>query len=513
MVTAGIERFSRVTKGTLANILGQVFNVIGQFAQVPVLLSTLGNQTYGEWLALSAMVAYLSNLDLGMQTYVVNRLNQFHALDRMDEYTRVLHTGLLVNFLLPLVGFLLALPIIFMAPLTHWLQLRETSATTAAWVAALLSFQMAYSVGYGMVLGIYRTINEYARGQMIANARFLLNLIVTITVALSGGRLPALAAAQLAALILVSIFVCVDVSGRRPDVKLGLSHADWRLALRFLGPSLAFLALQLVSALAVHGSTLVVSAMFGATALVTFASLRTLSNVIRQATNTVQLAVWPEFTSLEARAEMESLRRLHLLATKVIMTVTICLAVFLLTAGDRVVDLWTHGRVAYDPGLMLAFVVLACSQSHSVCTAILMSASNHQRVVLWFTSASGVTGFLLGYVLAHSHGMTGFVYGLAIMDGAICGLGLPAVACRMIGESRMTFFREVTLRSAIVLAATYAGVMLMRPLALFVGTALREFLSAGLLSGALGLTAAYLLALNSFERNRLNAVVAGMFAR
>src|SRR5262249_7202375 len=152
----------------------------------------------GEWLALSAMVAYLSTLDLGMQTYVVNRLNQFHAVGRMDEYTRVLHTGLLVNVALPSAGFLLSLPVIFLAPLTKWLQLRETGATTAAWVAALLSLQMVYSVGYGMVLGIYRTIGEYARGQMIANTRLLLHMSMTIAVALAGGRLPALATAQLA---------------------------------------------------------------------------------------------------------------------------------------------------------------------------------------------------------------------------------------------------------------------------------------------------------------------------
>ena len=167
-------------------------------------------------------------LDFGMQTYVVNRLNQCHAVDRMDEYTRVLHTGLLVNVLIPLAGFLLVLPIILMAPLTQWLQLKETDATTAAWVAVLLSFQMVYAIGYGMVFGVYRTINEYARGQMITNVRLLLNLIVTISVALLGGKLRAMAAAQLGLLVATSIFVYFDVSRRRPDVNIGLSQADWR---------------------------------------------------------------------------------------------------------------------------------------------------------------------------------------------------------------------------------------------------------------------------------------------
>jgi len=508
-----VGRLSRVTKGTLANVLGQVLNVVAQLAQVPILLSYWGNQAYGEWLALSAMVAYLSTLDLGMQTYVVNRLNQFHALDQMSEYTRVLHTGLLLNVVLPLIGFTVALPILLMAPLSQWLQLKETSPSTAALVAVLLSLQMVYSIGYGMVLGIYRTIDRYPRGQMVANLRLLMNLLVTVGVAMAGGRLPALAGAQLAVLVITSIFVWVDVSRLRSDVHLGLSQADWRLGLQYLGPSLAFLALQLVSALGVHGSALLVSGMFGAAALVTFASLRTLSNVIRQATNSIQLAMWPEFTSLDARAEIPALRALYLLATKLIMTVTICAGVFLVIAGDRVVDFWTHGRVVYDSALMLALVVLAVSQSHSVCASILLSACNQQKVVLRFTATAGVAGFLIGYVLARSFGAVGFVYGLAFADALICGIGLPMRACRIIGESRVRFFREVSFRCAVVLAATYAGVVLMHPVAGFTGSEVREFVSAGVLSCAVGLAAFYVISLNRFERNRLNSVIAGVFAR
>ena len=209
---------------------------------------------------------------------------------------------------------------------------------------------------------------------------------------------------------------------------------------------------------------------------------------------------------------MKSLRNIHLLGTKVVMTMTICASVFLVTCGQQLVDLWTNGRVVYDPTLMLAFVVLACSQSHSACTSNLMSASNQQKVVLWFSSIGSVVGFAAGYVLAHWFGMAGFVFGLVAADAVICGIGLPMRACQIIGESRTRFFREVTIRSGVVLVTTYAGVALISPLAGRTNS-FREFFSAALLSGALGLTVAYLVALNRFERNRLNAALAGMFGR
>ncbi len=509
---ATTQRVARLTRGTLANILGQVLNTVGQLAQVPVLLSTWGTQTYGEWLALSAMVAYLATLDLGMQTYVVNRLNQCHARGEVGDYTRVLHTGLLVNTVIPLFGFLVTLPLIFTVPLTGWLQLRATDASTAAWVTALLSLQVVYSIGYGMIFGIYRTIGEYPRGQMVSNIRYVFNLVLTLGIAFMGGRLVALATAQLALIVVTSIGIYVDIR-RRHEIHIGLSQADWRLGMKFLWPSLTFLAIQLVSALLIHGSTLLISAMFGAAALVVFATLRTLTNMVKQAAATVQLALWPEFTTLDALSETKALRMLHLLGTKIMMTVAVCASVFLLTGGEQLVEFWTRGRVQYDGGLMFAFCVLACSQSHSFCTSVLMSASNRQNTLLWYSASAAIAGFVSGYVLAPWYGMTGFVYGMAAADAVICAFGLPMRVCRMIGESRIRFFTEVTIRSGVVLLATYAGVRLVMSLSGEVGPALARSVTAGLLTVAFGSIAAYLLSLNGSERRRLNVVVAELLAR
>jgi hypothetical protein len=161
---------------------------------------------------------------------------------------------------------------------------------------------------------------------------------------------------------------------------------------------------------------------------------------------------------------------------------------------------------------MIAFCVFACVQSHSFCTSVLMSASNRQKMLFWYSAASTVGGFIAGYASAHWFGVTGFVYGMAAADAVICAFLMPMRVCKLIGESRARFFTEVTLRSGVVLIATYAGVRLLLPLAGAQG-GLSDFVGAGLLTAAFGVTAAYLLALNGSERNRLNAVVAGIFAR
>jgi O-antigen/teichoic acid export membrane protein len=370
---------------------------------------------------------------------------------------------------------------------------------------------MVLAIVYGLLAGVYRTVHEYARGQMIANVRFFLNLILTIVVASAGGRLRGLALLQLALLVAACVFVFIDITRRRPEIQVGLSRADWRLGVQFIGPSLMFLGIQILSAMVIQGSVLLVSAMFGAGVLVVFASLRTLANLIKQAAATIQQALWPEFTTLDAQDKAAALRTLHLLGAKLSMTIAVCSAVFLVTVGDRVVASWTNGRVPFDLPLMIGFLVQACSQAHWCTSSVLISACNRQQTLLGWTAASAVAGFLLGSIAAQWFGVAGFVFGLALADIMLCGVALPWFACRMIGESRVRFFREVTLRSIMLLIATFGAVKLILPQT--GGAGVRGFLYTGILTCAFGAAAAYAVALNRFERDRVNAAVAGILAR
>ena len=343
-------RLGRVAAGTFANLIGQVLNLGGQLVLVPVFLTRWGNQQYGEWLALSAAVAVLTTLDLGMQTYVVNRLNQAHELNRFEEYSRILNTGLSLHLLLGTAGLVAILPALFLGPIDVWLKLQATPRSVAALVTALLSIQAVYSIAYGTVAGVYRTVREYARGQMVNNVRVAANLAVTIGVIRAGGGFVAVALSQLLVLGASSAFVCYDVSRRHQQVRFDLRKADLKLGISFVLPSLMCLGLQLVSALSVQGSTLLISATLGAAAVVPFVTLRTLSNMIVQGAGTVHLAVWPEFTAMEANANWDGLRRIHLLTAKIVMWVAMVSGVFLINDGERLVAVWTRGRVPTTRG-------------------------------------------------------------------------------------------------------------------------------------------------------------------
>jgi peptidoglycan biosynthesis protein MviN/MurJ (putative lipid II flippase) len=147
-------------------------------------------------------------------------------------------------------------------------------------------------------------------------------------------------------------------------------------------------------------------------------------------------------------------------------------------------------------------------------SAILLSACNRQNAVFICTAIASVPGFLLGYVLARHFGLAGFVYGLAIADVLACGVMLPWKACRLIGESIVRFFSEVTLRYFLLLAVTYTAMVFIQPLLLRSASGpIEQIIATGLVVGVLGCSGAYLFLLNRVERHDLKLILSKYFQR
>ena len=82
----------------------------------------------------------------------------------------------------------IAILFLLTAPLDRWFRFTHTGHSTAALVAALLTIQVVASILHGLFTGIYRSIGEYPRSQMINNVRLLATFAVTLLVILAGGQ-------------------------------------------------------------------------------------------------------------------------------------------------------------------------------------------------------------------------------------------------------------------------------------------------------------------------------------
>lgn len=507
---SGLAR--RLTRGTLANVLRHGITVGAQVIMLPLLLKHWGTQVYGEWQTLAAAATYVAVLDFGMQTYVVNRMNQAYSVGEMREFTRTLQSALWFSAIIAGLAALVIAPALMLLPLDSWFHLTVTTRGAAAGVAVILAVYTAAGVPAGVICGVYCAVGEYARGVAVDNVYRLGQLTLMIFVVLEGGGLVAVALAQVGALGLEVLFVLFDLRRRHPEVHLHVRERDRTLALSFLAPSSMFFVMQMSAAAAFQGSTLLIGAMLGAGSVAVFVASRTLVNAIRQVTGMLSSTLWPEFTSLEARGNYGALRAAHHLSAKAMITATACAAVFLHFAGREIMAAWSSNRIAYDGLLMDGLLLLQLGQSWYQASWTLLGASNNHKTVAWANAFSSCLGLALGGVLCPRFGPAGVVLGLLAADLVSCSYFVPRAACRLLKE-RFGLFAVRILLPGIALTACLYGVLFASLPALASAPAMERVGLSGVIVGVAALAFVYVFWLDRSEKQALRGFAVSCLSR
>lgn len=486
--------------------------MVGQLVLVPIFLAAWGEVRYGEWLTLSAMAAQIALVDFGVQTYVVNRLNQSYSRGELGEYTRILHSALFWSLCVSAVAFVATAAAIFLLPLNSWFSLELTGQSVVTVVGSLLALQVVASIPYGLITGIYRTVGEFPTGTMIYNLQRVVFFALTGAALLLGGGLIHVAAAQLIPLLLGVSYALWDLRRRHPDISIGVSERESGLAQSFLGPSSLFFLIRSSQAASIQGTTLIVSAFFGSAAVALFVTLRTLCNLVRQISNSLITALWPELTSLEASGDFDTLRSVFHLANKVITSICLAAAVFLFAAGQDLVAIWTNGEVSYQAGLMNALLVMLVLQTPWLLSSTFLMATNRHKLVSACYILSSLLGLALGAALATSYGIPGLIVGLLSAELLVCGWAVPNAACQLVRESTNRYFQKTVAPMLPVAALAGASAVLTATAT----DSLAPLLRVSLIAAAVGLAsllATYTLWLNDGERVKVRQLVDGLIKR
>jgi O-antigen/teichoic acid export membrane protein len=489
---------ARVRRGTAANIIRQLINVVGQLALVPILLKFWGAELFGEWQMLTAGAAYVALLNFGFQTYATNRMNQHYSRNEMREFNRILQSSLFLALVIAFVGTLLALIVSFLLPIGNWLAPATSNNRT---IIALLLTWHAGSLITGVLGGIYRAVGEYSRDMFFANLYYSSQMIVTALIAATGGRLLAASAAQLVLLAVLASMIRADLIRRHPEVELGIRQRDRRLALSFVAPSALFLVIQVSMLLSIQGSTLVVGAVMGAGAVAVFVATRSLVNLIPQAINSIGQVMWPEFTALEANGKLDILRDMQQLLTKLSLWLAVCAALLLHFVGADVVSVWTHNRLPYDGLLMDALLLFQLTASWYLPSSLVIASSNRHKP-LALCQAAVVAGLGLGFVFARNWGAAGVVFGLLLADALTSAWYVPRAACRLLRCNLTSLFGQTILRGVPVAACLFVIARMLSG-ALVGSPALTRISVLAIMIGTVGLILLVTIWLSSSEKARL----------
>ncbi len=412
-----VSRRRVITLGVAANAYGQAVSVLVQILTIPVLLSAWGAQLYGEWLIVSTIPAYLALADLGLSAVGANEMTMLYA---RGDFARVAILYKSVRFIILLASIIFAAIVIAVAyafPIGHIFSLSILRDDQIVGIVTVLSIYTIFSLQGSVMDGAYRASGKYALGTMITNTVRLVEWMAVVGVAILGATPIQVALALLIARG-IGLIVSVFILRRTVDwIKSVLCKPSMDAVRSLLKPAAAYLVMLSGNALSIQGIQLIVGALASPVAVAIFSVYRTLGRLMLQGVNLVNHALWPEFSRLYGLGNLTLLRLYFLRSIAFSIWFSIASVIFLMIAGDSIIDLWTKGRIGYDDHLLflllLGSAIGCCWQTAKV---VLLATNLHWKVG-WVYLLSAVLSVSIAALLVSSDNIHGVA--IAIIVGEL----------------------------------------------------------------------------------------------
>jgi O-antigen/teichoic acid export membrane protein len=254
-------------------------------------------------------------------------------------------------------------------------------------------------------------------------------------------------------------------------------------------------------ALALQGPVLLVSRALGGVAVALLVTTRTLSYIIRQVIGSVQVALWPELTRLDAVGAESALRLGHRLLIIGSVALAAAFAAALWFEGASVMAVWTRGKLAADPWLLRFFLLASLLQAPWLTSALFVTANNRHRRLAHSYFVSALLMLAAMVLLIRPYGLLAAPLGLLIGEGLACYHFVIKDTCRALKEEYAPFAVRLWSGVAAISGAAWGAGYLGHSFA--VGPAPLRWLQVGALTLLAAALSAWGLALRKDDRSRL----------
>ena len=394
----------RIIAGMGANSFGMAITIVIQLISLPLFLHYWDTSTYGVWLMLSAIPAYLSMADVGMVAAAGNKMTMSMGDGDVIEANRTFQSAQLFMTIVCCSLALIVIPLVLWAPFSGLSTMDRRIALLALSAGVLLSL---FS---GLTETLYRSTGRYAVGAVLGNLVRLGEWLGSLLGLMLIGSFAAIALFSLAARLMGTVFFIWYAARGNHGIKLGISLAEKTEVISLVKPAISFMTFPLANALSFQGVTLLVGALFGPSLVAIFNTYRTIARISVQVTAMFSFAIWPEFSRLFGQGGMAAVESLFRRSAIIGVFQAITLSILVFTISPWILDFWTHGHIKFVPDLMLLMLIYAaiCGVWH-VPRGLLMAINQPMKIAQWSLAVG-----LLVIVLAWWFGRYWMLNGVAI---------------------------------------------------------------------------------------------------
>lgn len=432
--------------------VSQVIAAAQPIVLVPMFLSAWGASGYGRWLVLTALVSYLSMLDLGGQNYIGNLLAIDYAQGKHESFRDRLSEGVSLFLGIALTALFLVAVLLFGVMSPRVPGLGNLISMEERWILLFLASAFLFSVPSGVYVSAYRASGLFVRGTMLGNVFRLLHLAASVVLLWLAVRPFIFALVVLIANVSVTVFMLWDsrrVMESCRHIRIGLREAKRGTA--HVSGALEFWLLVLANGLNQQGVLLVLAAFSSPVTVALFATHRTAAGALGYVGSVLQAPLWPELSFLWARQRTEELRTVTFSAIRLVMFLSGLAALVLWAVLPFIYPLWTGRQLELRPALLIVMLMQGVLAAGWFTSGWALLAANKHRVPARWSLANAILTIVLALAAAPRYGVLGVAVATLTGD-VVCGLlAYPRVAGRMLGVNATSLYQAMLLAFSLLL--------------------------------------------------------------
>jgi O-antigen/teichoic acid export membrane protein len=442
-----IKRFLR---NFAANVFGQVMNGVYQILSVPLFLFYWNKQGYGEWLVLFSIPSLLWALEGGLAGVAANRMTVAASAGNWDLANSIFQNVLVIQAIAS--GFLMAAAIAIASTLhlAFFLGFTELSNSDTSTIIVLLIGYMLAGFYLSLFRAAYRASELEARGVMATNLWRMVEFCVVAIVLVSRGNAVFVAKCMLLCVLITALLVYIDVRRTCRRVEFGLRRLSWSQTRSIFIDGLPLLSGQAAIAFFLQGYPLVINRALGASYVVTFVTVRTVSRLILLFIQVVSFSSAPELSRSYGRKDwLIYLRLLKIMLATAIFGGIITLSL-LTVLGPWIIAKWTGGKVLVDHFPMLLFGLSIALQGVWLVGSVVLLCSNMHHLFNYVYLLVTLAALLLANQITPTLGFTVVPATMFLQDTLLigtmillCRSKLNHIPLREVGSVfKLTFYRR-----------------------------------------------------------------------
>lgn len=371
---------SPIRRNFFANFLGVGVQLLNQLGLVPLYLTCWKVDLYSDWLVLSAITAFFSMSDAGLNNVTQNEFAIRYAEGKAQTCRSLIANNYILVSVVTLIAMVGSSLFTYFCHIEEVLELHSLRRVEANVTFLILVFTVFLGMFTGIPDVVYRSHSKADKAIHLNNITRLLEFGVVLLCLLTGVTLPVLVSLFLLPRFLVYLYKLYDTHRMFPLFSYW-THGDKRLFKEILLPSLTFMSFPIGNAIVYQGFTLLVNRFFGAESVVIYNTTRTMTSFMRQLLATIQISVWPEFSLAYGRKDFLRMRSLHRKVFRTANGLGVFLSIGLLILGPYVYEIWTQGTVSFNYPLTIAFLcVLLVENLWTTDSMCLMAINRHGKV-------------------------------------------------------------------------------------------------------------------------------------